>query len=60
VISPGQDIPYKITGRRPGDIASCYADPTKAEKELGWTAKRDIIEMCKDAWRWQSENPDGY
>ena len=56
----GQDIPYKITGRRPGDIASCYADPTKAEKELGWTAKRDIIEMCKDAWRWQSENPDGY
>ncbi len=56
----GQDIPYKITGRRPGDIASCYADPTKAEKELGWTAKRDIVEMCKDAWRWQSENPDGY
>ena len=56
----GQDVPYKITDRRPGDIASCYADPTKAEKELGWTAKRDIVEMCKDAWRWQSQNPEGY
>jgi len=56
----GQDVPYKITDRRSGDIASCYADPTKAEKELGWTAKRDIVEMCKDAWRWQSQNPEGY
>lgn len=56
----GQDVPYKITDRRPGDIASCYADPTKAEKELGWQAKRDIVDMCKDAWRWQSQNPDGY
>ena len=56
----GQNVPYKITDRRPGDIASCYADPTKAEKELGWTAKRDIVEMCRDAWRWQSQNPDGY
>lgn len=56
----GQDIPYEITDRRPGDIASCYADPTKAEEELGWKAKRDIIDMCKDSWRWQSQNPDGY
>ena len=56
----GQDVPYKITDRRPGDIASCYADPTKAKKELGWKAKRDIVDMCKDAWRWQSQNPEGY
>ncbi|MDZ7681181.1 MAG: GDP-mannose 4,6-dehydratase [Fodinibius sp.] len=56
----GQNVPYKITDRRPGDIASCYADPTKAEKELGWTAKRDLVDMCKDAWRWQSQNPKGY
>ena len=56
----GQEIPYKITDRRPGDVASCYADPSKAEEELGWTAERDIYDMCKDAWRWQSQNPHGY
>lgn len=56
----GQKVPYKITERRPGDVASCYADPSKAEKELGWKAERDIHEMCEDAWRWQSQNPDGY
>ena len=56
----GQDVPYKITDRRPGDIASCYADPQKAKEELGWSAKRDIVDMCKDAWRWQSQNPEGY
>jgi len=56
----GKKIPYKITGRRPGDVASCYADPTKAEQELGWKATRGIREMCEDAWRWQSKNPDGY
>jgi UDP-glucose 4-epimerase len=56
----GQKIPYKITDRRPGDIASCYADPTKAEKELNWKAKYGLIDMCKDSWRWQSQNPDGY
>ncbi len=56
----GQDVPYKITDRRPGDIASCYADPSKAEEELGWKAERDIVDMCKDAWRWQSQNPEGY
>lgn len=56
----GQDIPYQITDRRPGDAATCYADPSKAEKELGWKAERSLIDMCKDAWRWQSQNPNGY
>lgn len=55
-----RDIPYHITDRRPGDAASCYADPTKARKELGWKATRDLETMCRDAWRWQSHNPDGY
>lgn len=55
-----KDIPYQITDRRPGDIASCYADPTKAEQELGWKAEHDLFDMCKDAWRWQSQNPEGY
>lgn len=53
-------VPYKIAPRRPGDIAQCYADPSKAEAELGWSAKRDVIDMCRDAWKWQSENPNGY
>ena len=56
----GQDIPYKIVDRRPGDVAMCYADPTKANIELGWKAKYGIKEMCEYAWRWQSNNPDGY
>ncbi|MBP3359614.1 MAG: UDP-glucose 4-epimerase GalE [Clostridia bacterium] len=56
----GHDIPYKITGRRPGDIAECYANAKKAEKELGWKAQRGIEEMCEDSWRWQKNNPDGY
>jgi UDP-glucose 4-epimerase len=56
----GRKVPYRVVGRRPGDIASCYADPTKAEKELSWKAARDIDEMCADAWRWQSANPNGY
>jgi UDP-glucose 4-epimerase len=56
----GVVIPYKITDRRPGDAASCYADPSKAEKELGWKAKFDITRMCEDTWRWQSNNPNGY
>ena len=53
-------IPYVITDRRPGDIAMCYADPSKAERELGWKAKYGIDEMCQDSWRWQSKNPNGY
>lgn len=56
----GKKVPYRIAPRRPGDIAECYADPSKAEKELNWTAKRGIKEMCEDTWRWQSENPNGY
>lgn len=56
----GKKVPYKISPRRPGDIAACYADPSKAEKELGWKATRGIDEMCRDTWKWQSENPNGY
>ncbi|XWN38383.1 MAG: UDP-glucose 4-epimerase GalE [Balneola sp.] len=56
----GKTVNYKIGSRRAGDIATCYADPARAEKELGWTAKRGIKEMCEDAWKWQSENPNGY
>ena len=56
----GKEIPYQIKARRPGDIASCYADPTKAKEELGWVAERGLDEMCEDSWRWQSNNPEGY
>ena len=56
----GKDLPYKILDRRPGDIATCYADPAKAKAELGWEAKRGLDEMCEDSWRWQSGNPNGY
>ena len=56
----GKKVPYKIVERRPGDIATCYADPSYAKEVLGWEAKRGIKEMCEDAWRWQSQNPDGY
>ncbi len=56
----GVRIPYEIKPRRPGDIAVCYADPTKAKEELGWEAKRDLAEMCEDSWRWQKNNPNGY
>ncbi len=56
----GKKVPYKIVERRPGDIATCYADPSYAKGVLGWEAKRGIKEMCEDAWRWQSQNPDGY
>ncbi len=56
----GRPIKYKILPRRPGDIATCYADPSKAKLELGWEATRDIGEMCEDSWRWQKNNPNGY
>lgn len=56
----GKTLPYEITARRPGDVAECYADPSKAEKELGWQARFGIARMCEDAWRWQSLNPDGF
>lgn len=53
-------VPYQIVGRRPGDIAVCYADPAKAAAELGWRAEYGIDEMCRDAANWQEKNPDGY
>ncbi len=53
-------IRFQIVGRRDGDIAACFADPSKANRELGWAAKRGIEEMCIDTWRWQSNNPHGY
>ncbi len=56
----GVKIPYEIKPRRAGDIATCYADASKAKKELGWTAQYGIKEMCADSWRWQSNNPNGY
>lgn len=56
----GKKIPYRIVPRRPGDVATTYADPTKASQELGWEARRGIDEMCADAWRWQSNYPNGY
>ena len=54
------NIPYVTTDRRPGDIATCYADASKAERELGWVAKHDIVDMCRDSWNWQKNNPEGY
>jgi UDP-glucose 4-epimerase len=56
----GKLVPYSISPRRPGDIATCYADPTKAACELGWKPKHDLPEMMRDAWRWQQMNPNGY
>jgi UDP-glucose 4-epimerase len=56
----GKPIPYKIEGRRPGDVASSYADPSLAHRELGWMATKSLAEMCADAWRWQATNPSGY
>ncbi len=56
----GVKVNYKIVDRRPGDIATCYSDPSKALEELGWKAERGIEEMCEDSWRWQSQNPNGY
>ena len=56
----GKKVPYQIVGRRPGDIATCYADPTYAAERLDWKAKYELDEMCEDTWRWQSMNPDGY
>ncbi len=56
----GKKIPYVIAPNRPGDIAECYADPSKAKNELGWVAERGIDEMCEDSWRWQSKHPNGF
>lgn len=56
----GQSIPYEITARRPGDAATCFADATKAKEELHWETEKDLEDMCTDAWRWQTNNPDGF
>ena len=53
-------VPYVIAERRPGDLATCYADPTKSREVLGWTAQHDQTDMCRDTWHWQSNNPNGY
>ena len=56
----GRELPYVIDPRRPGDIAVCYSDPAKAREVLGWTAEKNLEDMCRDGWNWQSNNPDGY
>ncbi len=56
----GKEIPYVIAPRRPGDIDKCWADPSLAEKELGWRAELDLLDMCRDSWNWQQKNPYGY
>lgn len=56
----GRDVPYRIVDRRAGDVAEVYADPTRAERLLGWRTELEVDAMCRDAWRWQSANPDGY
>ena len=53
-------VPYKIVERRPGDIATCYADPSKSAMVLGWKAEKILTDMCRDSWNWQSKNPNGY
>jgi UDP-glucose 4-epimerase len=56
----GKDVPYEIVDRRSGDVAKCFANPAYAKEVLGWEASRDIEQMCRDTWRWQSQNPNGY
>jgi UDP-glucose 4-epimerase len=56
----GRELPYEVVARRPGDVATSYADPAKANAELGWRTTKSVEEMCADTWRWQSQNPEGY
>jgi UDP-glucose 4-epimerase len=56
----GKKVPYELTDRRPGDAAVCYADPSKAKARLGWETEKTLEDMCRDAWNWQTQNPDGY
>ena len=56
----GRVVPFEVVARRAGDIAACWADPALAQQILGWRAERDLVTMCTDAWRWQSQNPHGY
>ena len=53
-------VPYKIVGRRAGDIDECYCSPEKSRRELGWTAQYNVEDMCRDSWHWQTMNPNGY
>ena len=56
----GVKVPYEITARRPGDLATCYADPAKSLEVLGWKAEKNLVDMCCDTWNWQKQNPNGY
>ncbi len=56
----GAQVPYEIVGRRSGDVATCYADPSKAREGLGWQARLGLSDMCDDLWRWTTRNPNGY
>ncbi|WP_417898809.1 UDP-glucose 4-epimerase GalE [Bacillus haimaensis] len=56
----GKEVPYRIVDRRPGDIGECYADPTKSKNELDWNAEKGLDEMCRDSWKWQESNPNGF
>jgi UDP-glucose 4-epimerase len=56
----GRSVPFEVVGRRPGDVAACWADPTLARELLGWEAKLDLARMCEDSWRWQHQNPQGF
>ena len=56
----GVEVPYRIAPRRPGDVDTCYSDPAKAARLLGWKAEKNVEDMCRDSWRWQSQNPQGY
>ena len=59
-LATGQKVPYQISNRRSGDIATCFANPTKAKNKLSWEATRDVVQMCKDSWNWQKKHPMGY
>jgi len=56
----GEPVPYRIVDRRPGDAPAVWADPSRAQRDLGWAAELGLDEMCADAWRWQRQNPQGY
>ena len=59
-LASGREVPYQIVPRRPGDVAACWADPSRARELLGWEARHDLSRMCADSWRWQINNPTGF
>jgi UDP-glucose 4-epimerase len=59
-LASGREVPFRIAPRRLGDIATCFADPSKAESDLGWKASLGLTQMMEDAWRWQQQNPNGF